>query len=161
MANKRREWVIPKEMAVFRLDAHGQWHGPLGRFENRNIIKHFHHSIRRDEGGYYLVQTHRDFVEKVYFPYEDTALFVVAVVRGDEVGLLLNTGKHLKLRPRRLYSKEDNLYMRVGEERVKFTDHALITLSDLMEEDGEHLFIRVKGRRYRISEASDGGKGEP
>jgi len=154
VARKRRVVVIPKEQAIFRLDGYGNWQGPDGPFQNRRIIEHFHRSIRRDEQGYHLAQTHRDWKEKVYFPYEDAVLFVMGVVKGEDIVLLLNTGRRVRLRPRNLFVKDDDLYMRVGNEIIKFSDRGLIPLADFLEEEGEgeRLFIRVKGRRYRIRE---------
>jgi hypothetical protein len=142
--------VIPREEALFRLDRYGAWHGPQGKFENRRIISHFHRSIRRDEQGYHVAQNHRGYREKVYFPYEDTALFVFGVVKGQDTHLLLNTGKRIRLRPRNLFVREDNLYMRRGKEWIKFTDHSLVGLSSLLEDVDGEFFIRVKARRYRI-----------
>lgn len=144
--------VIPREEALFRLDRYGDWHGPQGKFENRRIIRHFHRSIRRDEQGYHVAQNHPTFREKVYFPYEDTALFVFGVVKGEHTLLLLNTGKRVRLRPRNLFLQDDSLYMRRGEECIKFTDHSLVSLSSLLEDEEGELFIRVKRRRYRIRE---------
>lgn len=158
MARKRKVVVIPKEQAIFRLDGYGNWHGPQGRFQNRKIIEHFHLSIRRDEQGYHLTQTHRDWKEKVYFPYEDTALFVFGVVKGERVVLVLNTGKRVGLKPRNLFVKDDDLYMKLGNEIIKFTDRGLIPLADFLEGDEKRLFIRVRGRRYRIREEAAGDR---
>ena len=72
-----KEFVVPKEKAVFWLDAYGRWHNEHGVFEHKKIISYFHSSIRKDAEGYYLFQKHNDHtIEKVYFKYEDTALFV-------------------------------------------------------------------------------------
>lgn len=149
---KLEELIIPKEKAIFWLDKHGFWHTKMGRFENQKIIAQFHSSIKKDENGYYLEQEHRYFREKVYFPYEDTALFVFHVLKGDEIVLVLNTGKKVKLKPRRLFIIGDFLYMYMGEERVKFAEMALISIADYMEDEDGSFFIRVKGRRYIIPE---------
>ncbi|MCU0564887.1 MAG: MFS transporter permease, partial [Desulfobacterales bacterium] len=87
MGSSRPEVVIPAENAVFRLDARGRWCNRHGVFRNRRISEHFHAAIRRDAGGYHLHQELPDRVEKVYFPYEDTALFVVQVALGEPVAL--------------------------------------------------------------------------
>ncbi len=155
MGKKRKEVVIPKEQAVFGLDARGRWqHMEQGRFENPRIIAHFHSCIRKDEQGYYLEQDHPHFREKVYFPCEDTALFVFDVVIKDEdVTLALNTGRRERLRPRSLFIKNDILYMRLEGHSVRFTEHALVRIADLLEFDEEEkVTIRVRGRRYLISE---------
>ncbi len=159
MKEKQKEVVVPKEQAVFGLDAHGNWrHVEQGRFENPRIIAHFHSCIQKDEQGYHLVQDHPEHREKVYFPYEDTALFVFDVVKGEDVILVLNTGRREGLRPRKLFIRDDVLYIRLGEHRVRFTEHALVRMADLLEFDDEgNTFVRVRGRRYRIAESP----GEP
>jgi hypothetical protein len=155
MNAKRKEVVIPREQAVFRLDERGRWwHLEQGLFQNPRIIGHFHACIQWDEQGYHLAQDHRDIHEKVYFPYADTALFVFEVIMGEEDAMLvMNTGRRERLRPRKLFIQDDNLYMRLGEHRVRFTGDALVRISDLLEfDDEENAYIRVRGRRYRIPE---------
>ena len=144
------EIVIPKERAVFRLDANGCWHNQDGRFRNKRIIEFFHASIRKDERGYFLFQNRGNCTEKVYFPYEDTALFVFDVMLGDPVTLVINTGERIPLDPRQLYAQNDSLYVRVGEHRVKFTERSLMAIAGLMEFENENFYIIQSGRRHRI-----------
>jgi hypothetical protein len=147
------ERIILKEEAIFWLDAHGFWHTAQGKFENKKIIAHFHSSIRRDEKGYYLEQEHAHYREKVYFRHEDTALFVFHVQKGDPIVLVLNTGRQEDIKPKKLYIIGESLYIRLGNERVKFSENALLSMADYLEDDDEgRYFIRVKGRRYRIPE---------
>jgi hypothetical protein len=155
LSKKKKEVVVKKEEALFWLDGRGRWHNQDGPFENRRIIKHFHASIRWDKDGYHLAQNHRDYREKVYFPYEDTALFVFDVKKGEDVFLILNTGKRAKLKPRNLVIGGDDLYMEDGGNRIKFTEHALIQISSLLEFEGDASYIRVRGRRYRIRQPED------
>ena len=155
MTKKIREVVVPKEKAVFRLDGRGRWQSEEGAFLHRKIIEHFHASIRKDKQGFHLMQKHRDFREKVYFPYEDTALFVFDVVKGENIEVVLNTRKRVKLMPRKLFIRDDELYIRLGEDRAKFTEHALIRLSPFLEFEEEAAFVKVKGRRYRIPHKGD------
>jgi hypothetical protein len=151
--NDRQEWIIPKEEAIFWLDAHGFWHTAQGKFENQKIINHFHSSIRRDDDGYYLEQEHAHYREKVYFRYEDTALFVFHVQKGDPPLLVLNTGRQELIKPKKLYINGESLYIRLGNERVKFSENALLSIAEYLEDDDEgQYFIRVKGRRYRVPE---------
>ncbi len=145
------EIVIPKENAVFRLDANGCWHNETGRFRNKKIIDFFHASIRKDAGGYFLFQNKGNCTEKVYFPYEDTALFVFEVILSDPITLVLNTGERLLLEQQKLYAQNDALYVTVGEHRVKFTERSLMTISGLMTFEDENYFIRQAGQRYQIS----------
>jgi hypothetical protein len=150
MKNKRTEIIIPKDRAVFWLDKNGRWHNEHGEFEHKKIIAYFHSSIQRDENGYYLSQKRENVYEKVYFHYEDTALFAVDLIKDNDVTLILNTKKQIKLKPRNLFIREDDLYMRMGQETIKFTERGLMKISDLMEYDKDQYFIKVKNRRYRI-----------
>jgi hypothetical protein len=109
------EIVIPKENAVFRLDANGCWHNESGRFRNKKIIDYFHASIRKDADGYFLFQNRDNCTEKVYFPYEDTALFVFDVILGDPITLVLNTGERSSLEPLNLFVQNDGLYVTIGD----------------------------------------------
>ena len=145
------EIVIPKENAVFRLDANGCWHNESGRFRNKKIIDFFHASIRKDAGGYFLFQNRDNCTEKVYFPYEDTALFVFDVILSDPITLVLNTGGRSSLEPQKLYAQNDGLYVMIGEHRVKFTERSLMAISGLMTFEDENYFIRQAGKRYLIA----------
>ena len=142
--------VIPKEKAVFRLDKNGNWRADDEQFRNRKIIKYFHSRIKKDKDGFFLEQEHRHYIEKVYFPYEETALFVIRVI--EENGLLLctNTGKQIPLDPQKLLIKNDDLYFRSGEDLIKFNEDALLSLSGYMDEAGDRFAIVVEGKRHII-----------
>ena len=148
--NKPTEIVIPKDRAIFWLDKNGRWHNAHGEFEHQKIIDYFHSSIKRDENGYYLFQERENLREKVYFRYEDTALFAVDLVKDNDITLVLNTKKQIKLKPRNLFIRDDDLYMRMGEETIKFTDRGLMKISEFLEYDTDRYFIKIKNRRYRI-----------
>ena len=150
MAKTVKEIVIPKEDAVFWLDKHGRWNNEHGKFQHKKIIDFFHSSMERDENGYYLSQTDGNTIEKVYFHFEDTALFVFDVIKADKIFLILNTGKRVELDPEKLSIQDDNLYMQMEDERVKFSSESLLKLSDLIEFDKEQCFIKVEDRRHRI-----------
>jgi hypothetical protein len=158
MTNKKKEKVIPKEDAVFWLDKNGCWRNANGKFEHTKIIDYFHSSIKRDQGGYYLSQVNGNYKEKVYFPYEDQALFVFDVVRQDGVTLVLNTKKHVMLRPESLLIKDDNLYMRLGDEIIKFAETGLLKIAPLLEDEEGRLYIRIKDRRYKIAKLDGSSK---
>ena len=155
MAKKIKEIIIPKEEAVFWLDKNGCWHNESGRFENKKIIQYFHSCIKRDGYGYYLYQTNENYAEKVYFPYEDQALFVFDVIQQLDVILVLNTGRQIRLKPRKLFIKNDCLYMHLGSEIIKFSEQGLFKIAQLMEEINDRLYIRVKNRRYKILTQDD------
>ena len=149
------EIVIPRENAVFRLDARGRWCNRHGMFRNRRICDHFHAAIRRDAAGYHLRQELPDRVEKVYFPYEDTALFVVQVALGDPVELTLNTRRRVALDPAFLFVRGESLYLTLEGERVKFTERATLKLAEAMEFTPEGYAIRTGERVHPIPELPD------
>ena len=149
------EVVIPAEKAVFRLDARGRWCNRHGVFRNRRISEHFHAAIRRDAGGYHLRQELPDRIEKVYFPYEDTALFVVQVALGEPVALTLNTGRRFDLEPEALFVRGESLYLTLEGERVKFTERAMLKLSEAMESSEAGYSLRVGGCAHRIPELQE------
>jgi hypothetical protein len=150
MKKKHTEIVISKDDAVFWLNANGRWHNAHGEFQHKKIIDYFHSSIQRDEKGYYLFQERGNLREKVYFHYEDTALFAVDLIKDEDITLILNTKKQLKLKPKNLFTRNDNLYMRLGQETIKFAERGLMKISDLLEFKDDQYFIKVKNRKYRI-----------
>ena len=152
MKKKPAEIVIPKDDAVFWLDKNGRWHNVNGEFQHKKIIDYFNASIKKDEGGYYLFQERERLREKVYFHYEDTALFAVDLVKDKDITLVLNTHNRVKLMPQKLFTQNDNLYMRIGSDTIKFVERGLMKISDLLEFKDEQYFIRVKNRRYRIAQ---------
>lgn len=152
MARRLREVIIPKEKVSFWLDQNGFWHNENERFENQRIINYFHSCIKKDDRGFHLAQRHRDYIEKAFFSYEDTALFVFDVIKGEQIILVLNTQKRVKLRPKRLFTRTDSLYMQLGEDRIKFTENSLVKIADMLEFHQEESFIRVEGRKYRIDD---------
>ena len=145
-----KEVVIKKEDAVFWMDGNGRWHNQFGLFRNKKIIDFFHRSIRRDEAGYHLYQKKDNCVEKVYFPYQDCALFVFEVVGEDDATLILNTQRQIPLKPKKMYVQDDSLYIQAGEERIKFSERSLMKLARRIEEENDQYFIRIRNRRYRI-----------
>jgi hypothetical protein len=150
MPKKIKEIVILKEQAVFWLDQNGRWHNQFGEFQHKKIIDFFHSSIRKDKDGYFVPQPRANLREKVYFHCEDGALFVFDVVKDQDIFLTLNTGKKIKLKPKKLWIEDDSLYMQESGEQVKFTERSLMKISDLIEFDGDHYFIRLRNRKYKI-----------
>ena len=159
MTNKIKENIIPKEDAVFWLDKNGSWRNAHGKFEHIKIIDYFHSCINRDQDGYYLSQANENYREKVYFPYEDQALFVFDVVRQDEITLILNTKKQVVLDPESLFIKDDNLYMQMGDETIKFVEHGLMKMAPLLEDEDGRFYIRLEDKRYSIPILKNSSKG--
>lgn len=145
--------IITKEKAIFWLDKEGYWRHRHEKFRHPKIIAHFHSCIQKDEHGYYLTQDHSEFREKVYFPYEDTALFVFEIQEHDKgIILTLNTGNKITLDPDKLFIENDHLYMDLDRERVKFSDRVLVTLSKYMQfdEEKDKIWINYQGRSWTI-----------
>lgn len=151
MGKKLEEIIIPKEEATFWLDNHRKWHNERGEFQHKEIIDFFHSNIKKDKTGYYISQTYRGVREKVYFRYEDTALFVFDVVKEEGITLELNTKKTLKLNPKRLFLQNEDIYIKVGKEKAKFVGRGMERLADLLEYDG-CFWITLDEREYRIPE---------
>lgn len=152
-----KQIVIKKENAVFWLDKSGCWRNNGGKFRKKKIIDLFHQSIAKDDGGYFLSQVKDNILEKVYFRFEDTALFVFAIIFNNDIIVVLNTGKHLTLNPENLYVMGDNLYVTHENERIKFSERALMQISSIIEEDGDHLVITVNRNRFHIMEKPNNG----
>ena len=93
-------------------------------------------------------------LEKIYFPYEDTALFVFRVILRDGTAPLLelNTGRRTELVPQNLYSKNDCLYMEENGETIKFSERALMQVAPLFEEGENGFCIAVNGEKYCVPE---------
>jgi len=143
--------TIPKEDAVFWMDAAGRWNNEHGPFEHPKVSAYFHACIKRDENGYYIGQQQDAVYEKVYFRYEDTALFVFSMEIGAKViTLKLNTGLRIELKPADLFIKDDDLYIHTAGGTAKFHQKSLMTVTKLMEEENGELFINAGGERFKI-----------
>lgn len=152
MTKDLKEIIIKKEDAVFWMDGNGRWHNAHGPFEHQKVVAYFNRSIRHDADGYFVSQVRDEMLEKVYFPYQATALFVVDIIKDDDIHLSLNTGRQMLLDPEQLFLREDSLFMRIENQVVKFTDRSMIKLSDLLEDSDGRFTILVKGVRYTIQE---------
>ncbi|SMC98159.1 hypothetical protein SAMN02746065_11880 [Desulfocicer vacuolatum DSM 3385] len=154
MESELKEMIIPKEDALFWLDKNGVWHGENGKFEHPKIIRHFNASIKKDDMGYHLCQPREGFLEKVYFTYEDTALFVIDIIeeKDAQLTLLLSTREPLILEPGQLYTCNDNLYVQTPEHCIKFSQRALVKISAFLEDDGENLCLDLGGVLHEIPE---------
>lgn len=149
-----KEVVVNKEDAVFWLDAFGRWHNEHGAFEHKKIINYFHSSIRKDAGGYHLYQKRDDsIIEKVYFKYKDTALFVFDLKiqeDSDKIRLILNTKDEIPLDPETLFIQNENLYMEHAGDRIKFIDRAMLKLTDRLTFDQHRYCIKLSDKIYDI-----------
>jgi hypothetical protein len=149
-----KQIVIPKEEAVFRMDANGNWHNEYGRFEHPKVIRYFNTSIRKDENGYYVYQSTEEYEEKVYFPYEDTALFVVDIIVDADLLFVLNTAEKISPDPDkdRLFIKQDSLYLETAEHLIKFSSHAMVRFSKFIKEKQDTLFANFNEKIWPIAQ---------
>jgi hypothetical protein len=152
MASEKKSIIVPKEKALFWMDKNGVWHNEHGKFEHPKIIRHFNRSIQKDDLGYYLSQETDEFEEKVYFPHEETALFVVDISLGKELTLTLNTTEALTLDPAQLFTRNDALYLETPEHCIKFSQNALVKLSRHMEEVGGRFCLTLNQTPHIIPE---------
>lgn len=144
MDEKKKQNIIPKEQAVFWMDKDGAWCNENGKLEHPKIIKYFNQSIKKDDQGYFLCQTINDIEEKVYFFYEETAVFVVDLVK-KEVGieLILNTLDTIALDPEALFIKAEALFMETDAHLIKFTRKALARLSAFLTDTPHGLSLKL------------------
>ena len=154
MIDQLREIVIEKEDAVFRLDANGRWHNQHGRFQHKKVIDYFHACIKKDQHGFYLSQEKENCIEKVYFPFEETAYFVFDVLIGEEIVLVLNTKRRLKLDPDQLHINNDSLYISDGEDLIKFSDRSMIKIAACMEDQDDSYYFVHREKRVAIKTAT-------
>jgi hypothetical protein len=81
-----------------------------------------------------------------------TAPTLLDLIKDQDITLILNTKRQIKLKPKNLFTRNDNLYMRLGLETIKFAERGLMKISDLLEFKDKQYFIKIKNRRYRIAE---------
>lgn len=147
-----KQIVIPKENAVFWMDAQGRWCNQYGPFEHPKIINYFNKSIGKDQDGYFVGQIRDGFHEKVYFRYADTPLFVVDLEEGDPIILVLNTGRRIALDPHRLYIQNDLLYVTSDDEKIKFNERTMVRFADWLEERPGGLYFSKDKQVVEIAE---------
>jgi len=152
MTEKNQDIIIPKEDAVFWMDGNGRWHNQHGEFEHKKVIAYFNQSIEYDADGYFVSQVRDDMLEKVYFPYQETALFAVDIILNDDILLCLNTGKQIPMDPKKLIIREDSLFMHLENQIIKFTDRSMMKLSNLFDDANGKLTLLLKGVHYTIQE---------
>lgn len=150
MVQAKKQNIIPKEQAVFWMDKDGVWHNAHGRLEHPKIIKYFNQSIGKDDQGYFVSQIINDVEEKVYFSYEETAVFVVDLVKKEAgIELVLNTLDTIGFDPEALYIKADALFMQTDTHLVKFTQKALAKMSVFLTDTPQGLTFKL-GRIQRV-----------
>ena len=159
MTPEKKQIIIPREDSVFWMDQNGIWHNEHGRFEHPKIIQHFNRSIQKDDQGYFLSQTmdgsEEGVEEKVYFPCEDTVVFVVDFIvkdKGDTLDLVLNIGEKQCLEPGGLFIRDDSLFVQTRDHLIKFNQQSLVKMSSLLDETDQGLALTLGSQVYIIPE---------
>jgi hypothetical protein len=145
---------ISADHAVFWMDERGRWCNEYGPFENPRIIDRFNRALRCDRKGYFVTQERDGLREKVYFHYVDTPLTARDIRGRPPQTLVLNSGRHLPLDPSALYILKDTLFMRSGDERIRFSERAMVRLAPFLKETARGPAVRMGGQWYFISESS-------
>jgi len=153
MTDNNSEITILKEDAVFWMDGNGRWHNHHGEFEHKKVVAYFNRSIGYDAGGYFVSQVRGDMVEKVYFPYQETALFAIDIIQNNNLQILLNTQKQVPLNPEKLFIRNDTLFMHFENQIIKFTGRSMIKLSDRFDDANGQFTIHLNEIHYTIQEA--------
>ncbi len=124
-----------------RLDARGKWTHEGLDFENKRIIALFHRSVRKTEGGTWVLE-----VGRFVYPIEvdDCGYFVTRVTKSAEKVMLHTTLDQSEvLDPQTLtFVEPDALYCKLAEERkARFIGSAYLSMADeISEEDGVFYF---------------------
>ena len=142
--------IIPKEEAVFYMDGNGKWKNKYGDIEKKTIVDYFNSCINYDNDGFFLSQINNGIYEKVYFPYEETALFVNHINFEKGLELILNTGEKIDFIPDKIFILNDNLYMHYKNVKVKFNERTLTNLSKYFEENNGITFFVYKNKKYPL-----------
>jgi len=145
---------ISADHAVFWMDERGRWCNAYGPFENPRIIDRFNRALRRDGKGYFVTQERDGLREKVYFHYVDTPLTAMDLRGRPPQTLVLNSRKRLPLDPSALYISKDTLFMRSGDERIRFSERAMVRLAPFLKETAHGLAVKTGGRWHPIPESS-------
>ncbi len=132
-----KQIIISKEDAVFWMDKQGEWQNDHGTIEHPRIIKYFNSCIRKDDTGYFVHQKTENTEEKVYFSYEETAVFVIGIKFENDVILVLNIGDSIILDPANLYTADDSLFAKTEDHLIKFNTGTLLKISKYLNEKNE------------------------
>ena len=146
-----KDIIIPKENAVFWMDGNGRWYNEHGPFQHKKLIDYFNSAIGWDSDGFFVSQERGDIHEKVYFPCEETALFAVDAVVESEITLLLNTRQRIRLDPRKLQVKNDQLFMQYQDILIKFTDRCMMRLAEHIEDINGTYYFNFDDNRDMIT----------
>ena len=150
--SNQQEIVVTRDEAVFWLDRNGHWHNEGGRIELKKVIHRFNLSIQKDINGYFLTQINCGKLEKVYFHYEDTALFAIDINKKEPITLRLNNGHCLPLYPEKLFVSGECLYTLINDDWIKFSERSLLKISSWIDYEKSPYIFHYQGKIFPINE---------
>jgi hypothetical protein len=154
VADHLKQIIISKEDAVFWMDGQGVWQNEHGPIEHPKIIRYFNTCVKKDDQGFFVYQKTDTTEEKVYFKYEETAIFAIDLkVDGSALRIKLNTGEWIELDPATLFTRDDNLYLDTESCLIKFNTSALLKISKFIDEtEDNHLTFNWNNQQVPIPE---------
>jgi len=143
-----------REQSGLRLDKEGRFWHRGGLVEHARTLAVLHQGIHRAPDGRWATRIGKDWG---YLDVEDAALFIRRVEPARaRLRAQLASGQWAEVDPATLaVGADDALYARVGGERARFTRAAHLSLSELLDEDGQGFVLRLGGRTHRVGQ--DGG----
>jgi Uncharacterized protein conserved in bacteria len=149
--------IVSKEESGISLSARGDWFHHGEPVLHPRVIQLFHRAIRRDdEGRYYLYNVVGALEENVYFEVEDTAFFVLRLEFDEATKsftVCLNNEDKETLDVKTLREDERGvMYCRTQDgDRARFSQSALMSLSDFVKTEGDLIYIDATGEKVIIS----------
>lgn len=139
-----------------RRDARGRWFNGADRIDHPNLVRSFDSWVDRAEDGRFCLS---NAINWAYVEIDGPAYFVRDVTSEPErVTLHLSGGADEVLDPSSLrQGPEGALWCTVREGRcpARFDNHAMGKMSDIVEEDGEGVFVRIGSQKVRPPTVAD------
>jgi uncharacterized protein len=145
-----------RETTIVR-DDQGRWYQDGQPLEHPNLTRAFDRWIERAEDGRYCL---KNDINWAYVRIDGPPFFVrsVRIGPGEQVTLLLSNEKEEPLRAASLRTGPDGaLYVDVGDGSMvaRFDRHAASQLEGLLAEDGEGVYLKLGGAKFRPESVSD------
>lgn len=134
-----------EKLEVIRLDALGKWTHEGLDFENKKIIALFHRSVKRTEGGTWVLE-----IGRFTYPIEveECGYFVKRLTKIDSTYMIHTTlGKDEELNPSTIsYKEPDGLYCKLlNGFKARFIETAYLNIGDeIVEKNGDYFFLDRK-----------------
>lgn len=139
-----------------RRDRHGRWWNDQDPIDHPNLVRAFNAWVDVAEDGRFCL---KNDINWAYVTIEGAPLFVHAArIEGDTVRLSLSDGREEVIDPSTLrQDAEGALYCtaRGGTMAARFDKAAMTQLAELIEEDGEGVFLSIGGEKVRPAVVED------